>query len=133
MLLRKKQKTMTDTEMARADGESASTAAPPAAEEEKQDFKLELADKVGRMMDAARGRGPARNAEQSKAIDGFFGARWKKQSMAGLSLSHPSPSSLDTLPLPQQRYGYKNAALDAKEKAKLQAEILELVFAHGES
>ena len=31
-----------------------------------------------------------------------------------------------------QRYGYKNAALDAKEKAKLQAEILELVFAHGE-
>lgn len=34
---------------------------------------------------------------------------------------------------PQQRYGYKNAALDAKEKAKLQAEILELIFAHGES
>jgi hypothetical protein len=32
----------------------------------------------------------------------------------------------------QQRYGYKNASLDAKEKAKLQAEILELVFAHGE-
>ena len=32
----------------------------------------------------------------------------------------------------QQRYGYKNAALDAKDKAKLQAEILELVFAHGE-
>lgn len=35
---------MTDTEMARADGEPATTA--PAAEEEKQDFKLELADKV---------------------------------------------------------------------------------------
>lgn len=32
----------------------------------------------------------------------------------------------------QQRYGYKNASLDAKEKARLQAEILELVFAHGE-
>lgn len=35
---------MTDTEMARADEEPATTA--PAAEEEKQDFKLELADKV---------------------------------------------------------------------------------------
>ena len=37
---------MTDTEMARADGEPATTATAPAAEEEKQDFKLELADKV---------------------------------------------------------------------------------------
>lgn len=32
----------------------------------------------------------------------------------------------------QQRYGYKNSAVDAKEKAKLQAEILDLLFSHGE-
>ena len=37
---------MTDTEMAGADGEPASTTTAPVAEEEKQDFKLELADKV---------------------------------------------------------------------------------------
>ena len=53
------------------------------------------------------------------------------QSMASLSLSTFFFFPLSCEPS-TQRYGYKNAALDAKDKAKLQAEILELIFAHGE-
>lgn len=50
----------------------------------------------------------------------------------GIYRSMPQPFFFLSLQNFQQRYGYKNASLDAKEKAKLQAEILELVFAHGE-
>jgi hypothetical protein len=84
---------MTDADMAPAGDAAAGDA---------QDFKLALADKVGR----GGGRGGSRRGR-------------------GRADRRAAPPSL-------QRHAYRAHRLDAKDKAKLQAEILDAIFARGE-